>query len=399
MLSLDPLFSHAMSTATATATAKGVGYGSQYIARPRLPVRPVSVKKTVQVREDILIEPYFKLLAVLLPSRKRTATLDAFPPAILPSMLSRSPLIDKAAMVLSNDSIDEISRQGQLYDAVLDLVDALGNHSVTAALVHDDRNLYYAKGGNLLEASFDDSKTNGWIVVKDTGKSLIALLGKLAAQSHTTLRHAQANPTEFQNREGRSLLQLSQRLREVAAQHAANMHRFQTAMEIDFSDSKVAFDFAEWHRENCVKDAPDEKIKENFAFSRDLERSANVNPARGRMKRLITELSTLQTSLPEGIFIYHGSSRLDIMKVLIIGPKNTPYEHGLFEFDLFCPLDYPNSPPKMQFKTTNSGRTRFNPNLYEDGKSKLYQPPIPRSPCLHELRQPLDTSRKCEDCH
>ncbi|OTA76487.1 hypothetical protein M434DRAFT_42482, partial [Hypoxylon sp. CO27-5] len=80
------------------------------------------------------------------------------------------------------------------------------------------------------------------------------------------------------------------------------------------------------------------------------------------------ELSTLQTSLPEGIFIYHGSSRLDVMKILIIGPKHTPYEHGLFEFDLWCPMDYPNSPPKMKFRTTNGGRTRFNPNLYEDGK-------------------------------
>ncbi|KAI0381253.1 hypothetical protein F5Y04DRAFT_87007 [Hypomontagnella monticulosa] len=362
LLSSDPLSSHM------PATAKGVGYGSQYLTRPRLAARPASSRKIVQIREDLVIEPYFKLLTLLLPSRKQTSPLDACPPDFLSSMLSRSPLIEKAAMMLSNDSIEEISGQNQLYSVLLDFVEILGNHSATAGLVHNDRNLYYAKGGNLLEASFDDGKGNGRIVVKDTGKSLAALLSKLAAQSQTTLRHARANPSEFQNREGRTLLQLSQRLSEVATQHAANMYRFQTAMDIDSNDSKVAFNFAEWHRENCVRDAPDEKIRENFAFTRDIERGASTNPIRGRMKRLITELSTLQTSLPEGIFLFHGASRLDMMKILIIGPKNTPYEHGLFEFDLFCPLDYPNSPPKMQFKTTNNGRTRFNPNLYEDGK-------------------------------
>ncbi len=58
------------------------------------------------------------------------------------------------------------------------------------------------------------------------------------------------------------------------------------------------------------------------------------------------------------------------MKVLIIGPKGTPYEHGLFEFDLFCPSNFPNAPPNMLFRTTGGGRVRFNPNLYNCGKGK-----------------------------
>lgn len=86
------------------------------------------------------------------------------------------------------------------------------------------------------------------------------------------------------------------------------------------------------------------------------------------MKSLMTDLATLQTSLPEGIYVRHGASRLDMMKVLIVGPKSTPYEGGLFEFDLFCPLAYPATPPKMQFRTTGGGAAHFNPNLYADGK-------------------------------
>ncbi|KAH8890245.1 UBC-like protein, partial [Thozetella sp. PMI_491] len=86
------------------------------------------------------------------------------------------------------------------------------------------------------------------------------------------------------------------------------------------------------------------------------------------MKKLVTQVSGLRTSLPDGIYVRHCSSRLDVMKVLITGPEGTPYENGLFEFDLFCPATFPNQPPRMQFRTTGAGTVRFNPNLYQCGK-------------------------------
>ncbi|KAI3325257.1 UBC-like protein [Xylariaceae sp. AK1471] len=70
------------------------------------------------------------------------------------------------------------------------------------------------------------------------------------------------------------------------------------------------------------------------------------------MRKLVTEISTLKTSLPSGIFIRYAASRLDTMKILIISSCGTPYEHGFFEFDLFCPLEYPRVAPRMQFRTT-----------------------------------------------
>lgn len=365
---------HTMQSSHPSAYARGVGYGSnrlesfpfQYF-RSQAPTR-VAPKNATDTQEHLLRRAYFRLLAALLPSGKRNGALDASPPDFLLHILSRSPLIDKVAMMLSNDSIEDISHQYQLYDSMLDLFDVLGSHHSTSGLVYNDRNLYHAKGGSLLEVSIGPVQRNSRIVVRDTGKPLIALLGNLATQSQTVLRHAQSNHTEFHNREGVELLKLSERLSQISTQHTANMQRFRISMEI--TDDNPEINFSEWHRENCVKDAPDETIMQDFAYVRDaaLGGMFTTNPTRGRMKRLITELSTLQTSLPEGIFIYHGSSRLDIIKVLIIGPKHTPYEHGLFEFDLWCPIDYPNSPPKMKFRTTNGGRTRFNPNLYEDGK-------------------------------
>lgn len=51
---------------------------------------------------------------------------------------------------------------------------------------------------------------------------------------------------------------------------------------------------------------------------------------------------------------------------MITGPVDTPYEHGLFVFDVRLPQDYPASPPLFHYLSQCSGR--LNPNLYEDGK-------------------------------
>ena len=94
------------------------------------------------------------------------------------------------------------------------------------------------------------------------------------------------------------------------------------------------------------------------------------NPARAR--RLAQEAVTLSTSLPlsasSSVFVRCDEERLDVMKVLITGPVETPYEHGCFEFDVYFPVDYPNSPPLINMETTGNHTVRFNPNLYNDGK-------------------------------
>lgn len=56
------------------------------------------------------------------------------------------------------------------------------------------------------------------------------------------------------------------------------------------------------------------------------------------------------------------------MQVLITGPADTPYANGCFEFDVYFPQDYPNSPPLVNLETTGGHSVRFNPNLYNDGK-------------------------------
>ena len=52
--------------------------------------------------------------------------------------------------------------------------------------------------------------------------------------------------------------------------------------------------------------------------------------------------------------------------MMIQGPSRTPYEDGLFFFEVQLPNDYPNSPPVFYYVSYCTDR--LNPNLYEDGK-------------------------------
>lgn len=84
-------------------------------------------------------------------------------------------------------------------------------------------------------------------------------------------------------------------------------------------------------------------------------------------KAVQKEHKLLKTSLPpEGVWVRTFEDRLDLLSVLIEGPKNTPYEDGLFAFDIQLGHDYPSSPPLCHYISYCSDR--LNPNLYEDGK-------------------------------
>jgi ubiquitin-protein ligase len=75
----------------------------------------------------------------------------------------------------------------------------------------------------------------------------------------------------------------------------------------------------------------------------------------------------LPVSSGGSIFVRVPDHRLDLPRILIMGPHGTPYANGLFFFDLWT-KDYPNSPPMVEFLTTGMGYVMFNPNLYPSGK-------------------------------
>ena len=51
--------------------------------------------------------------------------------------------------------------------------------------------------------------------------------------------------------------------------------------------------------------------------------------------------SQLGKSLPAGVFVRAFQGRTDLLRALIVGPDDTPYEKRIFIFDLSLPSAYP----------------------------------------------------------
>jgi len=69
---------------------------------------------------------------------------------------------------------------------------------------------------------------------------------------------------------------------------------------------------------------------------------------------------------PDGVSVGLGEEE-DIFKwdLMIIGPPDTLYEGGFFNCKLEFPLDFPNAPPTMTFKTTiwHPNGTGYTPHM------------------------------------
>jgi ubiquitin-protein ligase len=98
----------------------------------------------------------------------------------------------------------------------------------------------------------------------------------------------------------------------------------------------------------------------------------NDKPESSAMKRIISEISSFKSGLPlnyeSSIWVRISKTNMNLFTFLISGPKDTPYENGLFLFDAYLPHNYPQSEPKVLIITTGGGTVRFNPNLYNSGK-------------------------------
>ena len=102
------------------------------------------------------------------------------------------------------------------------------------------------------------------------------------------------------------------------------------------------------------------------AHHRFLSSPASSSPA--LLRRLMKEHKILSTSLPEGVYARTWQSRLDLLRVLIVGPLDTPYELAPFIIDFYFDSSFPRTPPHAHFHSWTYGVGKINPNLYEEGK-------------------------------
>ena len=88
--------------------------------------------------------------------------------------------------------------------------------------------------------------------------------------------------------------------------------------------------------------------------------------------RILSEISTFKKGLPlnweSTIWTRVSKKSLHVFSFFISGPKDTPYENGIFEFHANFPPGFPESVPQVLLNTTGRNTVRFNPNLYNCGK-------------------------------
>lgn len=86
-------------------------------------------------------------------------------------------------------------------------------------------------------------------------------------------------------------------------------------------------------------------------------------------RRLIKDIERAQEPLmqEQGIWYIFDEANMTKGHAMIRGPPDTPYEGSLLVFSVAFQSDYPFSPPKVLFLTSD-GKTRFHPNLYVQGK-------------------------------
>jgi ubiquitin-protein ligase len=119
------------------------------------------------------------------------------------------------------------------------------------------------------------------------------------------------------------------------------------------------------------------------------------------MKRLPKEIRSVCDLSNSGIYYLADEASLYKGHAMIIGPEDTPYAYCPLFFRFEFTNDYPFSPPKVTFLTTD-GKTRFHPNLYVCGKVCLsilgtytgpsWQSTMSLSMILLSLKALLDTN-------
>src|SRR3989338_5820495 len=80
-------------------------------------------------------------------------------------------------------------------------------------------------------------------------------------------------------------------------------------------------------------------------------------------KRIVKEWEKLQKEPIPNVTISPINNDMRYLKVIIVGAKDTPYEDGNFELEMYLPPDYPIEVPKCRYVTNI-----YHPNINQLGQ-------------------------------
>lgn len=154
----------------------------------------------------------------------------------------------------------------------------------------------------------------------------------------------------------------------------------------DYMEIKLLKETESTNSEQTIECSDDDKVNKEhklyeetmvnyrFDMAKFVDKGFTYKPEaltnKAALRRLASEYGSLSKNLPvffgSSIFVCVDETNTRCMRTLITGPEGTPYDNGIFIFDVYIGDEYPKGPPKM--KLVNHGKIRFNPNLYNCGK-------------------------------
>ncbi|XP_049817886.1 baculoviral IAP repeat-containing protein 6 isoform X3 [Aethina tumida] len=347
--------------------AKGTGFGTGSTQQSWNVEQALLKQRSEEEHVTVLLQV---LASYINPSDKANDITKELLPPPFTELLANSKLIPVLSSYLKNDSVFDIARHIPLYKAVLQLLRAIASSSQLVNLI-------------LVRKAEEPSLS---VLLKNMKTCVDTYTSKLGlnVSSNTKLKNKSSDTLEDLE-QGEGLATLMPDIQETSIL-VAKFTNSSSDNESDREDSverKIIVSQEERYIKvmknlqfgsyEMIRELPDGGSK--FVVSHHFESNARGTSEQShptRVKRIAQEAVTLSTSLPlsysSSVFVRYDTSRLDVMKVLIIGPSDTPYANGCFELDVFFPPEYPTSPMMINLETTGYHTVRFNPNLYNDGK-------------------------------
>jgi hypothetical protein len=264
------------------------------------------------------------------------------------AMLDLSLFSETTEMFLRSDSIKDLAERLELVKSLLGLLKAMSLQDEYRSILTRPRRLKKrTKGLKGIAQSPIGTAVTSVIVLEDEkeprSQPLFALLGRLRVQAEVYLKGARSsNDGAFRFGEGAVSARLCEHVVE-AHDSMLNTMGFVCSPIKSSEKGKGGMLRSSWPSTAAVAPLNESLLKipktldwssailDTHHFRRDAQQI--VNPVSGRQPKLVRQITEL-TNLPEGIFVCVMEARPDVLKALIVGPKDTPYEGGLFEYEI-----------------------------------------------------------------
>lgn len=324
-----------------------------------------------QTKHDKTLAAIMSLLTELLPRSSWDSLFYLTPPPLLKAMLRTSMLVEKSEELLRNDSVQDISIHSEMYITFMGLLRRICACSEMESLVMERRRKklhtigllkivqslpipndlpgFGPKTRGKIAAAAEERRRAEVLIYEENSdrKTLVEVSANLCTQAKFFLKGAEKSEgSEFDGTEATKILGICLEIVSIKEEFEKLTSRIPHSNV--GSSSEDTFDKGKHHASLAFtgkKTIPPQlgfkyhgpiafEYTENVLNTHHYKAQANSlkQSPRGRVLHLTRELATMSTSLPQGIFVRVEDSRPDVLKVLIVGPGETPYEGGLYEW-------------------------------------------------------------------